>query len=60
MASNYEQGINTFSSYSKNGKKGWWICGEGHEWNATLNKRSKGTECPKCYSDRRSLKKRKA
>lgn len=29
-------------------KKVWWICGKGHEWEATLNDRSQGKGCPKC------------
>ena len=34
-------------------KKGWWQCdrcpdGHPHEWEATLNNRSKGTGCPYC------------
>jgi hypothetical protein len=26
----------------------WWICGKGHEWEATVNNRSSGTGCPYC------------
>jgi len=31
------------------GKKAWWICSEcGHEWKATIAKRSIGRSCPSC------------
>ena len=29
-------------------KKVWWICGKGHEWQATITGRSKGNGCPYC------------
>ena len=29
-------------------KKTWWICGKGHEWQATVNSRSGGCGCPYC------------
>ena len=29
-------------------KKVWWICGKGHEWQATINSRSRGNGCPIC------------
>ena len=29
--------------------KAWWICSKcGHEWQATISHRAKGTGCPKC------------
>jgi len=34
----------TFSS----GKKVWWQCSKGHEWQATLNHRNTGGGCPIC------------
>ncbi len=30
------------------GKRVWWICESGHEWEATINHRSSGTGCPYC------------
>lgn len=33
-------------------KKVWWRCSEGHEWQATLNHRSKGQGCPFCCGKR--------
>lgn len=29
-------------------KKVWWMCEEGHEWQAKVNDRSNGTNCPIC------------
>ena len=29
-------------------KRIWWICGNGHEWQATANNRSTGYGCPYC------------
>jgi hypothetical protein len=33
---------------SSSNKKIWWICGKGHEWEATVNERSRGRGCPYC------------
>ncbi len=30
------------------GKKAWWICGKGHEWQATISNRNRGRGCPYC------------
>ncbi|ADI39231.1 zinc-ribbon domain-containing protein [Waddlia chondrophila] len=30
------------------GKKVWWQCSMGHEWEATINNRAKGRGCPIC------------
>ena len=30
------------------GKKVWWKCAFGHEWQATINNRSRGKKCPHC------------
>jgi len=32
-------------------KKVWWICEEGHEWQATVKSRTKGRGCPDCNKD---------
>ena len=29
-------------------RKVWWICEEGHEWEATVKSRMKGNDCPSC------------
>lgn len=38
------------------GKKVWWLCPNGHEYQATVNKRTScgGTNCPVCYSGRQT------
>lgn len=30
------------------GKKVWWNCKNNHEWEATINSRSRGNDCPYC------------
>lgn len=30
-------------------KKAWWICENGHEWEATISSRNKGHGCAICY-----------
>ena len=30
------------------GKKVWWKCGKGHEWQAPVDRRSNGKGCPYC------------
>ncbi len=34
--------------------KAWWICPKGHEWQSTINNRSKGSGCPICSSELRT------
>ncbi len=34
----------------KNGRKVWWLCQYGHEWQATPHDRADGTGCPFCSS----------
>ncbi len=34
------------------GKKVWWECEMDHEWEATVDKRSRGTGCPYCAGRR--------
>lgn len=34
------------------GKKVWWKCSKGHEWEATIHNRNKGRGCPICKSER--------
>ena len=37
----------------KSGKKVWWLCENGHEWEAVIANRSNGTGCPHCHKERR-------
>ena len=32
----------------KSNKKVWWVCGNGHEWQATITSRTSGSGCPYC------------
>jgi hypothetical protein len=32
-------------------KKIWWLCGEGHEWQATIKARLKNNDCPICEKE---------
>jgi hypothetical protein len=29
-------------------RKAWWVCGIGHEWEATISNRNRGRGCPYC------------
>lgn len=33
---------------SNSGKRAWWLCAGGHEWQAMINNRTKARGCPKC------------
>ena len=37
------------------GKKAWWVCKEGHEWQAIIQSRSRGSGCPYCSGRRKSV-----
>ncbi len=37
---------------SNSGKKVWWKCSKGHEWQATINSRNKGSGCPYCVGQK--------
>ena len=39
-------------------KKVWWKCKEGHEWEASIDNRNRGTRCPKCWEETRSNSKK--
>lgn len=48
---NYEKNIDGTPSdyYAKSGKKVWWKCKQGHEWEATISNRTvNGHGCPIC------------
>ena len=34
-------------------KKVWWLCNQGHEWQAIINSRNKGVGCPFCSKRKR-------
>lgn len=46
---NYNKNSNSPSEFlSNSGKKVWWICSKGHEWEAVIFSRSRGNGCPYC------------
>lgn len=40
--------LNSTDVLSSSSKKVWWLCENGHEWNASINSRSRGNGCPFC------------
>ena len=40
------RGFDTYSYGSQ--KRVWWVCEEGHEWQAQINSRTNGRGCPVC------------
>ena len=47
---NYEKNGNLKPEYltANSGKKVWWRCSKGHEWQATISSRNTGHGCPYC------------
>lgn len=47
---NYDKNNNLkpYDFTASSGKKVWWKCSNGHEWQATIHNRSKGKRCPYC------------
>ena len=46
------EGLRSLDVTASSGKKVWWICAEGHEWEATIANRGKGRGCPYCGNKR--------
>ena len=38
--------------FHHSGKKVWWFCSKGHEWQAIVNNRASGTGCPYCKGNK--------
>lgn len=54
---NYERNLKKPTEYYLNSnKKVWWKCTKGHEWQAVISSRNKGSGCPYCYKDKRKKK----
>ena len=53
---NYEMnsGLTPATVMPHSGKKVWWKCNKGHEWQATVNTRNRGVGCPICNSERQT------
>ena len=47
---NYEKntGLTPIDVMPNSGKKVWWKCTKGHEWQAIIAHRNKGSGCPYC------------
>lgn len=39
---------------ANSGKKVWWKCKEGHEWEAIIYSRNKGNNCPYCNKEKQT------
>ena len=44
--------LSPFDVLPKSGKKAWWKCKQGHEWQARIADRTQGTGCPSCHGKR--------
>ncbi len=53
---NYEKnnGLTPADVMPNSGKKAWWKCSKGHEWQARIESRNQGNECPICSSERKT------
>jgi len=51
---NYDKnfGLTPRDIMPNSGKKVWWLCNKGHEWQATIESRNYGRGCPMCNSER--------
>ena len=38
------------------GQKVWWKCSNGHEWQAIIQDRNKGSGCPICRKNKKQEK----
>ena len=52
---NYEKndGLTPEDVLPNSNKKVWWKCGQGHEWQAKIQVRTKGSVCPQCAREKR-------
>ena len=51
---NYEKnnGLTPMDVMPNSGKKVWWKCVKGHEWQQKIYHRNNGVNCPICFSER--------
>ena len=56
---NYEKndGLTPMDVLPNSSKKVWWVCSKGHEWQAIVANRNRGTGCPQCAKEKRSKQK---
>ena len=52
---NYEKndGLTPAEVMPNSHKKAWWMCSNGHEWQALIGNRHKGNGCPQCAREKR-------
>lgn len=47
---NFSKNRNMPEDFTKgSSKKVWWLCDKGHEWQATISDRNRGSRCPNCF-----------
>jgi hypothetical protein len=58
---NYDKndGLTPADVTPNSGKKVWWKCSKGHEWQATIYHRNNGRGCPVCAREKRKNSKSK-
>lgn len=44
----YRNELTPYDVTMSSGKKYWWVCADGHHWQAQANSRSSGKGCPAC------------
>lgn len=50
---NYKKNEKAPQEYAVNsGKKVWWLCNKGHEWQAIIQSRTSGRNCPYCSNQK--------
>ena len=56
---NYERnaGLTPTDVMPNSGRKVWWKCCKGHEWQARIANRNHGNRCPICAREKRSKQK---
>ncbi len=58
LAKEWDYDMNRMTPYevtAHSNRKVFWICKEGHTWKASIDKRSRGTGCPICYKQNKSV-----
>jgi hypothetical protein len=40
---------------ANSGKKVWWLCSKGHEWESTIANRNNGRGCPFCSGRKKMI-----
>ena len=46
------QGVDPAKLLPRSNRKVWWVCGQGHEWEARIYSRTSGSGCPYCTGKR--------